>query len=123
MGLILLGANSVMIPDFRALYGPDPRVTVYFEIVGYSGEGYLERKIAKVQRANRRDLILAVGRHLNLDPAVAALLPGRVFYYRDEVRPRPLLRFLEAYRATLDEATLREELPALLSPSPSLPEP
>jgi len=25
-----------------------------------------------------------------------------------------LLRFLEQYRATLDEATLREELPALL---------
>jgi uncharacterized protein len=117
MGLILLGANSVMIPDFRAVYQPDPRATVYFEIVGYTGEGYLERKISKVQRADRRDLILAVGRHLNLDPAIAARLPGRVFYYRDEVRPRPLLQFLEAYRATLDEATLREELPALLPPS------
>ncbi len=114
MGLILLGANSVMIPDFRAVYEPDPRVTAYFEIVGYSGEGYLERKIAKVQRAGRRDLVLAVGQHLNLDPAVAALIPGRVFYYRDEVRPRPLLRFLEEWRAMLDEATLREELPALL---------
>jgi predicted nuclease of restriction endonuclease-like RecB superfamily len=115
MGLVLLGANSVMIPDFRAVYRPDPRVTAYFEIVGYTGEGYLERKIAKVARAGRRDLILAVGRHLNLDPAVAAELPGRIFYYRDEVRPRPLLRFLEEYRATLDEATLAEELPAHLA--------
>jgi uncharacterized protein len=114
MGLVLLGANSVMIPDFRAVYRPDPRVTVYFEICGYTGEGYLERKIAKVQRAGRRDLILAVGRHLNLDPAVAATLPGRIFYFRDEVRPRPLLKFLEEYRATLDEATLAEELPARL---------
>ena len=115
MGLVLLGANSVMIPDFRAVYRPDPRVTAYFEIVGYTGEGYLERKIAKVARAGRRDLILAVGRHLNLDPAVAAQLPGRIFYYRHEVRPRPLLRFLEEYRATLDEATLAEELPAHLA--------
>ncbi len=114
MGLILLGGSSVMIPDFRAVYRPDPRVTAYFEIVGYSGEGYLERKVAKVRRAGRRDLILAVGQHLNLDPAVAALIPGRVFYYRDEVRPRPLLRFLEEWRATLDESTLREELPAAL---------
>jgi predicted nuclease of restriction endonuclease-like RecB superfamily len=114
MGLIPLGGSSVMIPDFRAVYAPDPRVTAYFEIVGYTGEGYLERKIAKVRRAGRRDLLLAVGRHLNLDPDVAAQLPSRVFFYRDEVRPRPLLRFLEQYRATLDEATLCEELPALL---------
>jgi predicted nuclease of restriction endonuclease-like RecB superfamily len=114
MGLLLLGANSVMIPDFRAIYRPDPRVTAYFEIVGYTGEGYLERKIAKVRRAGRRDLLLAVGRHLNLDPAVAAQLPSRIFYYRDEVRPRPLLRFLEQYRATLDEASLAEDLPAQL---------
>ena len=85
------------------------------EIVGYTGEGYLERKIQKVRRAGRHDLILAVGKHLNLDPAVAAALPGRIFYYRDDVRPRPLLKFLEEYRATLDEEALRAELPARLA--------
>src|SRR5262249_24175093 len=85
MGLIPLGGSSVMIPDFRAVYAPAPRVTAFFEIVGFSGEGYLERKIGKVRRAGRRALLLAVGRHLNLDPAVAAELPSRVFFYRNEV--------------------------------------
>lgn len=56
--LILLG-DSVMIPDFAFTHKTDGRRAL-LELVGFWHPDYLRRKLAKVQAAQRHDLILLV---------------------------------------------------------------
>lgn len=62
--LILLG-DSVMIPDFAFTNKKDGRRAL-LEIVGFWHPNYLRRKLAKVQEAQRRDLILLVYESANI---------------------------------------------------------
>lgn len=87
--------GSVMIPDFRLVH-PDGRAFL-FEIVGYWRPEYLRRKFAQVQRAGRRDLVLAVSERLNL--ARAGVDPDRipvpVVWFKNKIEPADVLAAIE----------------------------
>jgi predicted nuclease of restriction endonuclease-like RecB superfamily len=62
--LILVG-DTVMIPDFSFTHRVDGRRAL-LEIVGFWHPNYLQRKLAKVRQAGRRDLILLVYKSANV---------------------------------------------------------
>lgn len=62
--LIILD-DTVMIPDFSLTHRRDGR-RVLIEIVGFWHPRYLQRKLAKVRRAGRTDLILLVYQSVNV---------------------------------------------------------
>jgi predicted nuclease of restriction endonuclease-like RecB superfamily len=62
--LIVVG-DTVMIPDFSFTHRQDRRRAL-LEIVGFWHPNYLQRKLAKVRQARRRDLILLVYESVNV---------------------------------------------------------
>ena len=82
-----------MIPDF-AFRHPDGR-TALLEIVGFWRPEYLRRKLEKLRQAQRRDLIVAVSRDLNVSEEDFAGLPGGVFFFKNRIQPREVVEQLE----------------------------
>lgn len=62
---LILVDDTVMIPDFSFTHRKNGRRAL-LEIVGYWHPDYLRRKLAKVQQAGRRDLILLVYESANV---------------------------------------------------------
>ncbi len=85
--------ETVMIPDF-AFRHPDGR-TALLEIVGFWRPEYLRRKLEKLRRAQRRDLVVAVSRDLNVSEADFSGVPGGVFFFKNRIQPREVLEQLE----------------------------
>ncbi|MDX1607504.1 MAG: DUF790 family protein, partial [Candidatus Competibacterales bacterium] len=56
---------------------------------------YLRRKLDKVRRAGRRDLILAVSDRLNVGAGDLATVPGPVIRFKGRLEPRQVLAVLE----------------------------
>ncbi|MDX1607229.1 MAG: DUF790 family protein [Candidatus Competibacterales bacterium] len=92
VAIIDLG-GTVFVPDF-ALRHPDGR-TALVEIVGFWHPDYLRRKLDKVRRAGRRDLILAVSDRLNVGDGDLATVPGPVIRFKGRLEPRQVLAVLE----------------------------
>jgi uncharacterized protein len=67
--VIPVGSNEIMIPDFTLRN--QKGLEVYLEIVGFWTPEYLNKKIAKVRRANLSNLILAVSKQLALNQTAA----------------------------------------------------
>jgi predicted nuclease of restriction endonuclease-like RecB superfamily len=86
--------DTVMIPDF-AFRHPDGR-RAHLEIVGYWRRDYLTRKLDKLRRARRHDLIVAVSSHLQVDRETWAELAGPVVTFKGSLEPRDVLRQLDA---------------------------
>ena len=80
--VFLLG-DTVMIPDFAFTHKKDGRRAV-LEIVGFWHPDYLERKLAKVRAANRRDLILLVYEGVNLTDEKLKDVPNEVLYFKNK---------------------------------------
>lgn len=84
--------GTVFVPDF-ALRHPDGRVA-HVEIVGFWHPDYLRRKLDKVKRANRSNLILAVSDRLNVSSETVQELPGPVLFFKGKLEPRKVLETL-----------------------------
>jgi uncharacterized protein len=87
--------ETVMIPDF-AFRHPDGR-TALFEIVGFWRPEYLKRKLEKLRRAQRRDLIVAVSSKLNVSEEDFDDVPGGVFFFKERIQPKDVIAQLEKY--------------------------
>ena len=85
--------ETVMIPDF-AFRHPDGR-TALFEIMGYWRPEYLRRKLDKLRRAQRHDLIVAVSDNLNVSEDDFKDVPGGVFFFKNRIQPKDLITQLE----------------------------
>ncbi len=85
--------ETVMIPDFTFQH-PDGR-TGLLEIVGYWRPEYLRRKLEKLRRAGRRDLIIAISSRLNVSQDDLRDVPGEAFFFAERIQPRDVLACLE----------------------------
>ena len=88
--------NTVFIPDF-AFRHPDGR-TALLEIVGFWHPDYLRRKLDKLRRANRKDLVVAVSRDLNVQEEDFEDVPGHVFFFKTRIQPQDVARRLDQIR-------------------------
>ena len=85
--------ETVMIPDF-AFRHPDGR-TALFEIMGYWRPEYLRRKLEKLRRAQRCDLIIAVSDKLNVSEEDFKDVPGGLFFFKNRIQPKEVINQLE----------------------------
>lgn len=85
--------ETVMIPDFMFRH-PDGR-TALLEIVGFWRPEYLRRKLEKLRAAQRKDLIVAVSRDLNVSEDDFTDVPGGVFFFKNRIQPKDVLEQLE----------------------------
>ncbi len=85
--------ETVMIPDFTFRH-PDGR-TALLEIMGYWRPEYLKRKLEKLRRAQRRDLIVAVSSNLNVSEDDFKDVPGGVFFFKNKVQPKEVISLLD----------------------------
>lgn len=81
--------DSVLIPDFKFVH-PDGR-EILLEIIGFWTPEYLEKKLAKLQRVNRKDLIIAVNENLNCSKDDFC---GPVIFYKTRVKVKAILEVL-----------------------------
>lgn len=88
--------GSVMIPDFRLVH-PDGREYL-LEIVGYWRPEYLQKKFAKIRRADYPNLIIAVSERLNLQKAGVKFkdLPNHLIWFKQKLIARDVLKILDA---------------------------
>jgi len=82
--------DAVLIPDFKLVH-PDGR-EVLLEIVGFWTPEYLEKKLAKLQRVKRKDLIVAVNENLNCSQKDFSGRP--VLFYKTRVKVKDVLEIL-----------------------------
>lgn len=90
-GEIIDLGDTVLIPDFRFVH-PDGR-TALLEIVGFWTPEYLQKKIDKLNRANRQDLLVAVNETLN---CTRETFRGPVLFYKTRVKVKDVLQWLDA---------------------------
>ena len=69
--------------------------TALLEIVGFWRPEYLRRKLEKLRQAQRKDLIVAVSRDLNVSEEDFAAVPGGVFFFKNRIQPKEVLEQLE----------------------------
>ncbi len=82
--------DTVLIPDFR-LRHPDGR-SFLLEIVGFWTPEYLEKKLDKLRRAGRKDLIVAVNETLNCSKED---FRGPVLFFKTRVKVGEVLKLIE----------------------------
>ena len=82
--------ETVFIPDFTLTH-PDGRVR-HMEIVGFWTPEYLEKKLSKLKKANRQDLIIAVNETLNCSKED---FNGQFIFYKTGIRIPNILKLLE----------------------------
>lgn len=91
---VLLLGDTVMIPDFALTHKQDGRRALV-EIVGFWHPEYLNRKLAKVRAANRRNLILLVYEGVNLTQDRLINVPGEVLYFPNKPVLKDVLAAVE----------------------------
>jgi predicted nuclease of restriction endonuclease-like RecB superfamily len=91
-----LGAE-VMLPDF-ALEHPDGK-RVLFEIVGFWTPEYLDEKLAKIQDANRDNLIVAVSERLDCSSEDFKGMDDRVLWFKSGIHVYDVVELVEKYAA------------------------
>ncbi len=85
--------DTVFIPDF-AFRHADGR-TALLEIVGFWRPEYLRRKIMKLKRSGRTDMIVAVSADLNVGEDDFKDVSGSVFFFKKRINPKDVLMRLE----------------------------
>lgn len=85
--------DTVFIPDF-AFRHVDGR-TALLEIVGFWRRDYLERKLMKLRRAGRANMVVAVSADLNVGEEELRQIPGRVLFFKHRLNPHEVLVRLE----------------------------
>ena len=85
--------ETVFIPDF-AFRHTDGR-TALMEIVGYWRPEYLKKKLMKLRRSGRQDMVIAVSANLNVSQDDFTDVPGRVFFFKNRINPKEVITRLE----------------------------
>ena len=85
--------ETVFIPDF-AFRHTDGR-TALMEIVGYWRPEYLKKKLMKLRRSGREDMVIAVSANLNVSQDDFTDVPGRVFFFKNRINPKEVIVRLE----------------------------
>ena len=85
--------DTVFIPDF-AFRHADGR-TALLEIVGFWRPDYLARKLMKLKRSGRTDMVVAVSADLNVGEEDFKDVPGSVFFFKRRINPQEVLMRLE----------------------------
>lgn len=85
--------ETVFIPDF-AFRHQDGR-TALMEIVGFWRPDYLEKKIMKLRRSGRSDMVVAVSADLNVGEEDFKDVPGSVFFFKNRINPKEIITRLE----------------------------
>ena len=85
--------ETVFIPDF-AFRHTDGR-TALMEIVGYWRPEYLKKKLMKLRRSGREDMVIAVSANLNVSQDDFTDVPGRVFFFKNRINPEEVIARLE----------------------------
>ena len=85
--------DTVFIPDF-AFRHTDGR-TALLEIVGFWRPDYLEKKIMKLRRSERADMVVAVSADLNVGEDDFKDVPGSVFFFKRRINPHEVIARLE----------------------------
>jgi len=85
--------DTVFIPDF-AFRHADGR-TALLEIVGFWRPDYLKRKLMKLKRSGRTDMVVAVSADLNVGEEDFKDVPGSVFFFKRRINPQEVLTRLE----------------------------
>ena len=85
--------ETVFIPDFMFRH-PDGR-TALLEIVGFWRPEYLRRKLYKLRKAQRHDLVVAVSEHLNVSEEDFSDVPGHVFFFKSRIHPKDVIERLD----------------------------
>jgi hypothetical protein len=85
--------DTVFIPDF-AFRHQDGR-TALLEIVGFWRPDYLEKKIMKLRRSGRSDMVVAVSADLNVGEEDFKDVPGSVFFFKKRINPQEVVTRLE----------------------------
>ncbi len=85
--------ETVFIPDF-AFRHRDGR-TALLEIVGFWRPDYLVKKIMKLQRSGRSDMVVAVSADLNVSEEDFKDVPGSVFFFKKRINPHEVIARLE----------------------------
>src|SRR5215510_818494 len=85
--------ETVFIPDF-AFRHTDGR-TALLEIVGFWRPDYLEKKIMKLKRSGRSDMVVAVSASLNVGEEDFKDVPGSVFFFKNRINPKEVIARLE----------------------------
>ena len=85
--------ETVFIPDF-AFRHTDGR-TALLEIVGFWRPDYLEKKIMKLKRSGREDMVVAVSADLNVGEEDFKDVPGSVFFFKNRINPKEVIIRLE----------------------------
>jgi len=89
-----LGAE-VMLPDF-AIEHPDGQ-RVVFEIVGFWTPEYLEEKLAKIRKADRDNLIVAVSERLDCSSDDFDGIDDRVLWFKSGIHVYDVVELAEEY--------------------------
>jgi hypothetical protein len=98
----LVAGESVFIPDFVFEKG---KLRVFFEIVGFWTQSYLEKKLSKLRELEEVNLIVAVDKSL-VCSAFKELKGFRVIYYEKEVPLKEVLGYLREF----EEREVKREL-------------
>lgn len=85
--------ETVFIPDFAFRHW-DGR-TALLEIVGFWRPDYLEKKIRKLKRSERTDMVVAVSADLNVGEEDFKDVPGSVFFFKKRINPQEVIARLE----------------------------
>jgi predicted nuclease of restriction endonuclease-like RecB superfamily len=85
--------DTVMIPDFAFRHPSGRRALM--EIVGFWTPSYLERKLDKLRRAGRSDMVIAVSENLNCGRERFADVPGEVIFFKTGIDVREVLDKVE----------------------------
>jgi predicted nuclease of restriction endonuclease-like RecB superfamily len=85
--------ETVFIPDF-AFRHVDGR-SALLEIVGFWRPEYLEKKLIKLKRAGRTDMVIAVSVDLNVGEDDLKDVPGSVLFFKNRINPKDVLARLE----------------------------
>jgi uncharacterized protein len=85
--------ETVFIPDF-AFRHRDGR-TALLEIVGFWRPDYLRKKIMKLKRSGRSDMVVAVSADLNVSEEDFSEVSGSVFFFKKRINPQEVIARLE----------------------------
>ncbi len=86
--------DTVMIPDFSFTHVRDGRRAL-LEIAGFWHPDYIRRKVDKLRRAGRRDLIVLVYEGVNCSRQTWAEVPGEVLYFKNKPVLKDVLAAVE----------------------------
>jgi uncharacterized protein len=93
--------GTVMIPDFRLVH-EDGR-SVLLEIIGYWRPEYLKRKLEKLRRSARHDIVIAISSRLNLGDEIKKLegLEANIIWFKGVLEPKEVLEVAARLNASI----------------------